>query len=132
MGASAFRKYLAYIEAQIGTLIDAASSLEKKTAIVRTRVQGGINVEESQQKLSEHETELANIHARIEDLFVYIKKNWSKDKDRVIGFVCWPPLALAQLLIVCVIDLDKKNFRSMIGNVLSLGTLLVSLFMKHR
>lgn len=104
MGAPTFRDYLVSIQAQIGTLIDAASSLDKKTAIVRTRVQGGINVEESQKKLSEHETELANIHARIEDLkklFVYIKKRWSKDKDRVIGFVCWaPPLALARLLIV--------------------------------
>ena len=141
MSAPAFKNYLSSIQSQISTLVDAVLSLEKKIATFRTRVQGGINVDKSQKKLGEHETELANTRTKIEDLkkfFVNIKKSWSRDKDRVIGFVRWapsfgvgvPPHRYTRDL--CVIELDKKKFRSMIGNVLSLGALLVDLFTKYR
>ncbi|KAH8116061.1 hypothetical protein DFH11DRAFT_1507017 [Phellopilus nigrolimitatus] len=130
MGATAFKNYLASIQALIGTLIYTVSSLEKKITTFRDRVQDGINVEESQKKLDEHETQLANTRAKIEDLknfFVNIKKRWSKAKERVIGFVRWAPsigvgvAPHSYTRDLCVIELDKEKFRSMIGNVLSLG-----------
>ena len=141
MGAHAFKNYLASIQALIGTLIDTVSSLERKITTFRARVQDGINVDESQKKLDEHEAQLANTRTKIEDLknfFVNIKKRWSKAKDRVIGFVRWAPsigVGVAPHRYtrdLCVIELDKKKFRSMIGNVLSLGALLVNLFTKYR
>ena len=104
MRAPEFRNYLASIQALIGTLLDTVSSLEKKITTFRGRVQDGINVVESQKRLGEYETELANTRTKIEDLksfFVNIKKKWSKAKERVIGFVRWaPPLVSASLLIV--------------------------------
>ena len=133
MGAPAFHNYLASIQVLIDTLIDTVSSLQKKITTFRTRVQNGINVDESQKKLSEHETELVNTRTKIEDLktfFANIKKRWSKAKQRVIGFVRWaPPIGVGvaphrYTRDLCVIELDKEKFRSMIGNTLSLGALL--------
>ncbi|KAJ3724143.1 hypothetical protein DFJ43DRAFT_1226334 [Lentinula guzmanii] len=130
MGAPAFKIYLASIQALISTLIDAVASLEKKITTFRGRVQAGVDVVESQRKLGEHEAALANTSIKIDDLknfFVNIKKNWCKAKDRVIGFVRWAPsigVGVAPHRYtrdLCVIELDKKKFRSLIGNVLSLG-----------
>ena len=141
MGARVFKNYLASIQALIGTLIDTVSSLERKITTFRAQVQDGINIDESQKKLDEHEAQLANTRTKIEDLknfFVNIKKRWSKAKDRVIGFVRWAPsigIGVAPhhyTWDLCIIELDKKKFRSMIGNVLSLGALLVNLFTKYR
>ena len=137
MGAATFKNYLASIQALISTLIDTVLSLEKKITMFKTQVQNGINVDESQKKLDEHETQLANTRTQIEDLkdfFIDIKKRWSKAKDRVIGFVCWAPSIGVGVAPhhytrdLCVIELDKEKFKSMIGNVLSLGALLVNLF----
>ncbi|KAG9016342.1 hypothetical protein FRB90_003216 [Tulasnella sp. 427] len=130
MGPDAFKNYLASIQALIRTLIDTVSSLEKKITLYSGRVRDGINVDESQKKLDEHETQLANTRTQIDDLknfFVDIKKRWSKPKDRVIGFVRWAPsigVGVAPHRYtrdLCVIELDKKKLRSLIGNVLSLG-----------
>lgn len=133
MGAPAFKTYLASIQALIGTLNDTAASLELKITGLRRRVENGDNVEEWQRKLGEHEAQLANTRTQIQDLkdfFVNIKKKWSKPKDRVIGFVRWaPPIGVGvaphrYMRDLCVVELDKAKFRFMIGNVLSLGTLL--------
>lgn len=94
MGGSAFKNHLASIQALISTLIDAVSSLEKKVTMFKARVQDGINVDESQKKLGEYETELTNTRTKIEDLkdfFVKIKKRWRKANERFIGFVVWAP-----------------------------------------
>jgi len=140
MGAAAFKNYLTSTQALISTLIITVSSLEKKITMFKTRVQNGINVDDSQKKLDEHETRLANTRTQIEDLkdfFVDIKKRWSKAKDRVIGFVRWAPsigVGVAPHRYtrdLCVIELDKEKCKSMIGNVLSLGALLVNLFTKY-
>ena len=141
MSAPAFKNYLVSIRTQIRTLIDAVSRLEKKIASLRTQVQGGINVDESQKKLGEHETKLANTRTKIEDLknfFANVKKWGSKDKGRVIGRACWAPSIGVggsphrYTRDLCVIELDKKKFKSMVGNVLSLGALLANLFTKYR
>ncbi|TFY75008.1 hypothetical protein EWM64_g9004 [Hericium alpestre] len=130
MGAPAFTNYLASIQALIGMHIDSVESLEKKINTLRTRVQDGINVQESQTKLDENEAELAKTRTKIDSLkkfFVDIKKSWSKPKDRVIGFVRWAPPIGAGVAPhrytrdLCVIELYKDKFKHMIGNVLSLG-----------
>ncbi|KAA1475589.1 hypothetical protein DENSPDRAFT_874109 [Dentipellis sp. KUC8613] len=145
MGAPAFKNYLASIQALIGTLIDTVASLEKKISTFRGRLQDGINVDESQKNLDKYETQLANTRTQIEHLknfFVDIKRRWSKAKDRVIGFVRWAPSIGVGVAPhhytrdLCVIELDKEKFRSMIGNVLSLGpemseAKLKSLIYKH-
>ncbi|KAL1749250.1 hypothetical protein HDZ31DRAFT_71061 [Schizophyllum fasciatum] len=130
MGAPAFTNYLASIQALIGANIDSVESLEQKNATLRHRVEGGINVEESQAKLAENKAELAKLHTKIDTLkrfFVEIKKRWSKAKDRVIGFVSWaPPIGTAvaphrYTRDVCVVELYKDKFKNLLGNVLSLG-----------
>ncbi|EJC99999.1 uncharacterized protein FOMMEDRAFT_142497 [Fomitiporia mediterranea MF3/22] len=130
MGAPAFTNYLASIQALIGTHIDSVEYLEEKINTLKTRVQDGINVQESQIKLDENEVELAKAHTKIDNLkkfFVDIKKRWSKSKDRVVGFVRWAPPIGAGVAPhrytrdLCVIELYKEKFKHMIGNVLSLG-----------
>lgn len=131
---SAFTNYLASIQALIGTHLDSVESLEKKIKTLRTRVEDGINVQESQIKLDQNEAELVKTRSKIDDLkkfFVNIKKRWSKPKDRVIGFVRWAPsigVGVAPhryTCDLCVIELYKDKFNKMIGNVLSLGAVLV-------
>ncbi|KAJ3797639.1 hypothetical protein GGU11DRAFT_824353 [Lentinula aff. detonsa] len=130
MGAPAFKNYLASIQALISTHIDAVASLEKKITKFRGRVQAGVDVVESQRKLGEHEAELANTSIKIDDLknfFVNIKKNWSKAKDRVIGFVRWAPsigVGVAPHRYtrdLCVIELDKKFSLAVISLRISLS-----------
>ncbi len=136
MGTSAFTNYLASIQALIGTLIDSVASLEKKVHTFRGRVEAGINIEESQTKLEENEAELVRMRIKIDKLkkfFVEIKTKWSKLKDRVIGFVVWAPsigvgaAPHRYTRDLCVIELYKDKFKHMVGNVLSLGTVLVCL-----
>ncbi|KAH9047443.1 hypothetical protein EDB83DRAFT_1461953 [Lactarius deliciosus] len=130
MGALAFKKYLVSIQALIGTYVDSVEPLERKIKTLRTRVQDGINVQESQIKLDKNEAVLAQTRTNIDNLkkfFVDIKKRWSKSKDRVIGFVRWaPPIGAGvaphrYTCDLCVIELYKEKFKHMIGNVLSLG-----------
>jgi hypothetical protein len=136
MGSSAYTNYLASIQALIGTLIVSVEILEKEVSTFRGRVQAGINVEDSQAKLLENEAELAKTRSKIANLkefFVDIKKRWGKIKDRVIGFVAWAPsigVGVAPHRYtrdLCVIELHKDKFKNMIGNVLSLGAVLVCL-----
>ena len=134
MGAPAFTNYLASIQAHIGTHIDSVESLEKKINTLRPKMQDGIDFRESQIKLDENEAELAKTRTKIDNLkkfFVDIKKRWSKSQDRVIGFVRWaPPIGGGvaphrYTRDLCVIELYKEKFKHMIGNVLSLGAVLV-------
>lgn len=88
-------------------------------------MQEGINVEESQIKLDENFAELTKTRTKINGL------GWSKTKDRAIGFVCWAPsigvgaAPHRYTRDLCVIELYKDKFKHMIGNVLSLGAVLV-------
>lgn len=139
MSKLAFKNYLASIQAHIGTLIETASTYKTSIANLTTRVQNRQIAEqsESQKRLDQFETDLAKTHSQIELLkrfFVDVRKRWSKDKDRVIGFVRWAPSYGVGLppdcytRDLCVIELDKKKFRFMIGNVLSLGAFAASQF----
>jgi hypothetical protein len=137
MGAPAFTNYLASIQALIGTHIDAVESLEKK---ITRRLEAGSRMEstsiESQRKLDENETELAKTRIKIDDLknfFVRHQEDVEQAQGRVIGFVRWAPsigVGVAPHRYtrdLCVIELYKAKFKSMIGNVLSLGALIVDL-----
>jgi hypothetical protein len=135
LGGRAFTNYLASIQALIGTYIDSAESLEKKINALKTRVQDGINVQESQIELDENEAELAKTRTKIDNVkkfFVDTKKRWSKPKDRVIGFVRWAPSIGVCVsphrytCDLCVIELYKEKFKHMIGNVLALDSTLVN------
>ena len=134
MGARAFTNYLASIQSLIDTYNDSADLLERRINTLRTRMQDGINVQESQIQLDEKQAELAKTHTKIKNLkklFVEIKKKWSKPTDRVIGFVRWaPPIGAGvpphgYTRDLCVIELYKEKFKHMIGNVLSLGATLL-------
>ncbi|KAI0645632.1 hypothetical protein C8Q79DRAFT_926820 [Trametes meyenii] len=131
MGVPAFKNYLVSIQALTGKLIDAVSGPEKKITIFRPRVQHGTNVYGSQEKLGQHETAPASTRTKIENLknpLVDVKKRWSRANDPVIRFVRWAPTTgvgaapRRYMRDFFVIELDKK-FRSMVGNVLSLGCL---------
>jgi hypothetical protein len=136
MGAAAFTNYLTSIQALIGMYIDSVESYEKKINTLRTRVQNRINIQESQTKLDENEAELTKMRTKIDNLkkfFVDIKKRWSKSQDQVIGFICWAPPNGAGVAPhrytrdLCVIELYKNRFKHMIGNILSLGAVLLYL-----
>lgn len=134
MGASAYTNYLVSIQVHIGTLIDLATSLEEKVHTLRARVETGTNVEESQTTLEENEAELTKTRfkiSKVKNFFVEIKTRWGKRQERVIGFVVWAPslgVGAAPHHYThdfCVIELYKARFKHMVGNVLSLGAVLI-------
>ena len=137
MGNYAFTKYLASIQAHIGTLLDTRTFLEENIEALTKRVEEGINVSELQSKLNNSEAELVKTRIKIDDFkkfFVEVKKRWSKPKDRDMGFVCWaPPIGVGiaphdYTRDFCVVELYKTKFKHMIGNVMSLGTVPVWCF----
>jgi hypothetical protein len=136
MGTPAFKNYLASIQAQIGTLVDSLEYLERKISTNRIRVLNGTSVQASQIRLDENVAELTKTRTKIDELkkfFVNIKQKRSKRKHRIIGFVVWvPPLGVGvaphrYTRDFCVIELYKEKFVNMMGNVLSLGAVLISL-----
>src|SRR5258706_16161220 len=134
MGDLAFTNYLASIQAHIGTLLDTVESIERKINTLTIKVRDGINLPESQTKLDENMAELKKIRTKIDvfkDFYVKIRKGWSKIKQRVIGYVVWaPPIGVGvaphqYTRDLCVVELYKDRFMHLIGNVLSLGAVLV-------
>lgn len=136
MGAETYTNYLTSIQILLDSLIDSVEILEKKVKKFRGRVEDGINIEESRARLTKKEAELAKMLSEVNKVksFQYdIKKRWNKPEDRVIGFVVWaPPINLGvaphrYTHDLCVIELYKDKFKHMVGNVLSLGAVLVCL-----
>jgi hypothetical protein len=134
MGNSAFANYRASIQARISNLNDTVKSLEKLITTMARRVEEQIGLPESQERLQEHRAELTKTNRRIIALkafFVTLSKKWSKLGDRVIGHVVWAPSIAVGVgpnrftLDACVIELDKAKFAQFIGNVLSLGAMLL-------
>jgi hypothetical protein len=132
MGNRAFANLLASIQAQIGTLNNTVSVLERRVATYTRKVQeGGPNAAQAASDLAATEADKTKKQATIEDLknfFVELKKEWSELNDRVIGYVVWaPPISVSNpphgyTKDVCVIKLDEKKFsRNFKGNVTDLG-----------
>ncbi|KAH7882679.1 hypothetical protein F5I97DRAFT_1816563 [Phlebopus sp. FC_14] len=136
MGSSAFNDYVASIQAKIGTLNDTVKYLEKRATTYKRKkeeAEEGTGSAEAQRwalDLEDTERELARTRANIEklrDFFMELMKNWSKPKDRIIGYVDWsPPIGVGVLphrytRDVAVIKMNKKKYEHLMGNVLSLG-----------
>ena len=140
MGPTAFTNYVTSIQVKIGTLLNMVTCLEERVAsyekkVVEAEAEGNPNVQKWMDDLEQTRSELTRIRANIDRLkafFVEIMKNWSKPRDRVIGYIDWAPSIGAAVppcrytTDLCVIKLDKKKFRHFLGNVLSLGACAVS------
>jgi len=121
------------VQALIATLVDKVSSLEKRIMMLGpgSRMESMSTSRRrswtSMKRAGQHKTKIGDL-----ENFLILKK-WSKPKGLVIGFVRWvPSVAVGVAPRRCtrdlyVVELDEK-FRSMIGNVLRLGSLLVNLF----
>jgi hypothetical protein len=117
---SAFSKYLASIQAKIGMHIVSVEHIQRNIDSFRTSVEARINVQESQAKLDENETELVKTRSKIDRLknFFIVHERWSKRKDRVIGFVVWaPPPGVSNAphcytRDLCVVELYKDKSRT--------------------
>jgi hypothetical protein len=133
MGNRAFEKYLNSIRVLIGNHFFMVEYLEDSIQDLKTMVQNGTNVHRSQIQLDKTMAELVKLHTKINDIrkfFFDMKERWNEPQDRVIGFVCWAPSIGVGVAPhhytrdLCVIELYKDRFKHMIGNVLSLGTIL--------
>lgn len=132
MGTPAFNNYRALIQVRISKLNDTVESLKKSIVTYTDLVARQIGLPDSQQMLTDFETELDKTNRRIAKLkkfFVTLSNKWSKLADRVIGHVVWaPPIGVGPNRFtrdVCIVELYKSKFPHSKGNVLSLGTTLV-------
>ena len=124
MGNPAFTNYLVSIQAHIGTLLETVESIERKINTLTTRVRDRINLPESQTRLDENVAEREKLRTKIDvfkDFYVNIKK----------GYVVWaPPIGVGvtphqYTRDLCMVELYKDRFMHLIGNVLSLGAVLL-------
>jgi hypothetical protein len=130
MGNKAFISFLISIQGHIGTLNNVVVVLEKQVTTLTARSEGvGPNIEQAARQLVETRHQLGQTRAAIEELkkfFVKMKKQWTKPKDRVIGYVVWAPSisfsTTSYTKDVCVVKLNEKKFlQNFRGNVLDLG-----------
>lgn len=134
MGNRAFANYLASIQAHIRTLIDTVDAIEKKIKTLTSKVQNGIGLPQSQIDLDHNVAERDRLRAKVNVLKAFfgdIKERWGKITQRIIGHVVWaPPIGVGvaphqYTRDLCVVELDKARFLNLLGNVLSLGAVLV-------
>ena len=134
MSNAAFTGYLTLIQAHIGTLIETINTTQTKIEAFRANVQNKIDLPQSQLDLDNYVAErdrLHNIIAELKAFFVDIKKHWRKPSHRVIGHVVWaPPIGVGvpphqYTRDFCVVQLHKEKFTHLLGNVLSLGVMLI-------
>lgn len=129
MGSRAFDKFLASIQAQIGTLNNTVTVLEKRIVSYKRRADGS-----SAKAAADLETTEGDMKKKKEAIdalktfFATMRKDWSKAKDRIIGHVVWaPPISgnnapHGYTKDVCVIKLNKNKFwPNFKGNVIDLG-----------
>ncbi|KAI9060051.1 hypothetical protein FKP32DRAFT_1085663 [Trametes sanguinea] len=131
MRPSTFTSYLALVQGTIGNLLETAEYLSGRAqALAAPAADDYSRSTMLQQDLHGVEHQLVATREQINVLkahFVKLKKEWSKPKDRVIGYAVWsPPLGAAMpphsyTRDICVIKLDKDKFRHLRGNFLSLG-----------
>lgn len=131
MGAHGFANYLASLQKTINTLDDTVMYLEDRIKILKVLAVGNApRAAKSAKDLPRVQQQLIEMQAKIKDYkayFLKVKKQWSKPKDRVIGYIVWsPPISInmppySYTKDICVIKLNKKKFCHFGGNVLSLG-----------
>ena len=134
MGDPAFKNYLASIQAHILSLIDTIDVIEKKITTLTFRVQHGIDLPQSQLTLIGLMAERDKLRTKISTLkalFKDIRKHCGKIEQRIIGHVVWaPPIGVGvaphqYTRDFCVVQLYKEKFINLLGNVLSLGAVLI-------
>ncbi len=132
MGSMAFTNLLTSTKDRIETMVKAVDALGKRVErLSLLAVGGGTNAEESPLDLEDTvlQFNLAQIAVtELKEFMVKIRKEWTKPKDRIIGYVAWAPAIAWQTppygytKDLCVIKLDKKRFsQNFRGNVLDLG-----------
>jgi hypothetical protein len=117
MGDTAFKDFLASIQANIGILNNTVTVLKKCVASYKKKADAGDA--QAAIDLAATEDEIKDKSDVIEVLkvfFVTMKKDWSEVNDRIIGHVVWAPPITGNnaphgyIKDVCVIKLDKKKF----------------------
>lgn len=133
MGDTDFAAYKASLRRYFDTLQDAAQSLEKRVETYKRKVEEDSDPGRSKVLLHENEVELSKTKRHMEELqdhFSTIRDKWSDRKNRIIGHVVWaPPIGTGQdpdgfSCDLCVVQLSKKKFRNLMGNVLDLGAVI--------
>lgn len=125
MGTNAFNNFLISIQGHIGNLNNTVGVLEKRvTALTARSEDSGPNAEQATRELGETLTAIEELRK----FWVKMKKQWTKPKNRVIGYVVWaPPISVSTAphrytKDVCVIKLDETKFsQNFRRNVLDLG-----------
>lgn len=131
MGEPAFLDYLTSIASRIQTNCESIESAELR---VQALTQNGIDLPESQTSLNQFTTFLAATRVELvalQKLQGNLKQHWSQLNQRAIGHIVWaPPIGVGDAPYkftrdLCVVELYKERFKHFIGNVLSLGAVLV-------
>lgn len=131
MGDPAFTDYLATIQDHIKTLEVSVNDFEETIATLKLKVDNGVGLPQSQSDLDDRVVKRDMLRRKSDALrafFVDLTKRWGKLSQRIIGHVAWsPPLGVGvaphqYTRDLCVVELYKKRFTNLLGNVLSLGT----------
>ena len=134
MGNPAFKHYLASFKEHIVTLTDSIEATERKIETLTSTVQNGIDLPQSQTNLNNKVAGLNRLRRNIDIFSTFseaIENHWSKITQRIIGHVVWaPPIGVGPAphqytRDFCVVQLHKEKFTHLLGNVLSLGAVLV-------
>jgi hypothetical protein len=132
MGARAFSDLLISTQGRIGTMNTTVTLLEKEIQALTMLLENNPGRTGTEQELTKYRGELDNSRAAIGELTEFyrkVKRDWSKPKDRIIGYVFWaPPISFSTspngyTVDVCVIKLYEEKFlENFRGNVVDLGT----------
>ncbi|KAI5899330.1 uncharacterized protein SCHCODRAFT_02560320 [Schizophyllum commune H4-8] len=126
MGQRAFKEYAAFVREKINTMELLVLAWTKHVHAMETR---GDTSDRGVQKLADKRRQLAAFQVELVALKHFLQHDiprWREQKNRVIGHVVWaPPMARdpesGYTCDVCVIKIDKRKFKNLSGNVLSLG-----------
>ena len=131
MGIGAFRAFRVSIQNHINILDEKVVIDERDIPGLMARSGGnGPDANQAACELVKTRSQLEENRMAITELkklFVKVNKQWTKPKDRVIGYVVWaPPISISAshgyTKDVCIIKLDEKKFsQSFKGNVIDLG-----------
>ena len=136
MSNRAFINYKSSVQARIHNLGENVKALNIQIASLADRVANGIGLPDTRDWLEESRNELTKIERKIVALkkfFITLARKWG-NYDRVIGHVVYAPPIVRGVgpnrftQDFCIVELDRAKFGKFLGNILSLGTILVSLF----
>ncbi|KAF8344369.1 hypothetical protein F5887DRAFT_1134608 [Amanita rubescens] len=129
MGTKTFTNFIVSIQRHINDMNITVKYLERVTASLTAKSEGGGPNAEQAEELVETQCKLSKARTAIEELkkfFLKMRKQWAKPKDRVIGHVVWAPSVSttphSYTKDICVVKLDEEKFsQNFKGNVLDFG-----------